>query len=190
MYSLMQKQGKKGLASVQQLINCCHNEASGCQGGNPYHALQYIKENGIGSQREFPYAEKVQSCNYKQSDQIAIINEPVRVFTLGNETLMRSSNWIIEKKLRVKFQLISFRDIVADVGPISIVMCIEDSFRHYSYGVYNEPNCCKKPDHAPMVVGYGTDPKGGDYWIVKNSWGSYLPSYVRVALLKSFNYLR
>jgi len=28
-----------------------------------------------------------------------------------------------------------------------------------------------KPDHALVVVGYGTDTQGRDYWLLKNSWG-------------------
>lgn len=38
-----------------------------------------------------------------------------------------------------------------------------------SEGVYSDPECTSAGiDHGVLVVGYGTDPKYGDYWLVKN----------------------
>lgn len=77
----------------------------------------------------------------------------------------------------------AFRDIVANVGPVSVVICIEDSFYDYAEGVYNPESCCSRFDHAPVVVGYGSDRVGGDYWLVKNSWGTTfgLNGYIKMA---------
>lgn len=72
------------------------------------------------------------------------------------------------------FRKINFsRDIVATVGPVSIVFCVEDDFYYYQGSVYKHNNCCKATSHAPVIVGYGTDEKEGDYWLVKNFWGNF-----------------
>lgn len=50
-------------------------------------------------------------------------------------------------------------------------MRAEDSFLNYETGVYSVSNCGNVGNHCMLLVGYGTDPVEGDYWLVKNSWG-------------------
>jgi cathepsin L len=50
-------------------------------------------------------------------------------------------------------------------------MCIEQTFYDYKSGVYYYDKCGKDINHAMLMVGFGTDPDYGDYWIIKNSWG-------------------
>ena len=44
-------------------------------------------------------------------------------------------------------------------------------FQFYSNGIYNSTECSKVDlNQAMLLVGYGTDSSGGDYWIVKNRY--------------------
>ncbi|KAL7873642.1 hypothetical protein AOLI_G00127130 [Acnodon oligacanthus] len=54
------------------------------------------------------------------------------------------------------------------IGPISVVISLPSSFPQlYKSGVYDE--CGRNElDHAVLVVGYGTDSFGKDYWLIKN----------------------
>ncbi|KAL7012566.1 hypothetical protein ACKWTF_014929 [Chironomus riparius] len=65
------------------------------------------------------------------------------------------------------------RKIVSSVGPISTVIYANKNFQDYASGVYSSTDCNNSlPNHAVTIVGYGTDPNFGDYWLLKNSWSN------------------
>merc|ERR1712198_825678 len=62
---------------------------------------------------------------------------------------------------------------LAEVGPLGVAV-YASGWGGYSSGVYS--GCAYDINialnHAVQLVGYGTDPAEGDYWIVRNSWGT------------------
>merc|ERR1712137_1057393 len=71
-------------------------------------------------------------------------------------------------------------DAVADVGPVAISLAASGfAFQGYGGGIVS--NCGDfVMDHAVQLVGYGSE-DGKDYWLVRNSWGSWGESgYIRL----------
>ena len=59
------------------------------------------------------------------------------------------------------------------MGPISVLVdSSTKAFKQYNSGVFNDVNCGTDLDHAVIVVGYGSLPQYGPYWIMRNSWSS------------------
>ena len=59
-------------------------------------------------------------------------------------------------------------------GPISGSICVTPAFEAYSGGIFEDTTSCTSLDHSISIAGYGTDPATGkDYWIGRNSWGTY-----------------
>lgn len=65
---------------------------------------------------------------------------------------------------------------VATLGPVAAAIdASRDSLQFYSDGVYFDPECANRPDdmnHAILIVGFGTEPNGQKYWLIKNSYGT------------------
>lgn len=95
---------------------------------------------------------------------------------------------IYSKICKVK-SIFFLREVAGNVGPIGIFLCASDpSFQTLADGVYDNPDCCTGINHTPLITGYGTDKKHGDYWIVKNSWGRKLRTENNFDTLILINY--
>jgi len=162
---------KKNLASLseQNLVDCSTSYGNmGCEGGLMTQAMQYIIDNkGIDTESSYPYTAEDGTCSYNAANSGA---------TLSGFTNVQTGS---EKDLQTK----------VNSGPTSVAIdASQSSFQFYSSGVYNEPACSTSQlDHGVLAVGWNTDPSGGDYWIVKNSWGASwgLQGYIWMSRNKS-----
>ena len=58
---------------------------------------------------------------------------------------------------------------VATVGPVAITVDASQ-WSAYQGGVFDGCNqASPELDHGVLLVGYGTDPDAGDYWLIRNS---------------------
>lgn len=111
-------------------------------------AFNYIKANGgIDTEQSYPYQGRNGACHYNRATSGANVRGVVMVRG--------------ERDLQNK---------VASVGPVSVAVEVGHRFQFYHSGVYNEPACGHKLNHAMLAVGFGRE-GNSDYWLVKNSWG-------------------
>lgn len=145
--------------SEQNLMDCSYSYGNAaCQGGMQEYAYDYITDNqGIDTEASYPYEERDGLCRYDPANNGATeVKGYISILPRGDEDVQK--------------------DAVASVGPVSVSMDASlMSFQLYESGVYYDPLCKNgffELDHGVLAVGYGTDPDDGDYWIVKNSWGT------------------
>ncbi|XP_054257151.1 procathepsin L-like [Macrosteles quadrilineatus] len=142
--------------SVQNLVDCgdyYHYDLRGCSGGDIKGAYDSRTKLGINTEAFYPYEAKNGSCRFSRHEQTVMIYGYLDVIRESEEALQQA---------------------VAKIGPISVAIdARHHSFLLYKSGVYKEPACSsQKLDHCMLVIGFGTTTNGGDFWLVKNSWGT------------------
>ncbi|XP_028827495.1 cathepsin L1-like isoform X2 [Denticeps clupeoides] len=136
--------------SVQQLIDCCW---ACIRASVPMYVECIQSYGGIDTEESYPFEGTPGDCRFNPKT-IGGTCSGYALMTPGNEDALQEA--------------------VALVGPvIAFIDASHPSFQFYQSGVYYEPNCSStEVDHVVLVVGYGQE-DGQDYWLVKNSWGTF-----------------
>lgn len=126
----------------QQVVSC-DKGSNGCNGGDPATAFKYVASNGMEKESDYPYTAKDSSCKFNAAK--------VAVKITGQGKVSGGEAGVL-KGLQVR--------------PLSV--CHNTGgWQHYSGGVMT--SCSSGGGHCTQMVGYASS---GDYWIVKNSWGT------------------
>lgn len=132
--------------SEQNLIDCSKGN---CDGGTMQDAMIFIREeNGIDNDNYYPYVGVENDCKFDR-DEVAITDSGAAFLTEGDEQELKA--------------------VVAKFGPVSVAIDSDSEFAHYKSGVFYSNVCSNSSldaNHGVLVVGYDTDSKYGDYWIV------------------------
>jgi len=148
--------GQLASISEQELVDCDMND-SGCNGGLMDFGFEYvIGHKGLCSEVEYPYTSgsttKRGTCTSYNCDH--------RFDAITSYQDVPSENQVALESALCE-------------GPVAIAIEADQSyFQFYSSGVLDGSGCGANLDHGVLLVGMGTDPTYGDYWRVKNSWGT------------------
>ncbi|OMO65391.1 Granulin [Corchorus olitorius] len=139
--------------SEQELVDC-DSTNYGCEGGYMDYAFEWVINNGgIDSEADYPYTGIDGTCN--------ITKEETKVVSIDSYQDVEESD----------------SALLCAVAQQPVSVGIDGSaidFQLYTGGIY-DGSCSDNPDdidHAVLIVGYGADEEGEEYWIVKNSWGT------------------
>jgi len=156
------KTGTLNEFSEQELVDCTKDGHYTCNlGGEMSDGIDYIasEQNGyIYTESAYPYTAK--SCSIAKDCCTAEAGEGVATGITGHTAIPTGD----EDALKEASATLTVVSVGIDASAAS--------FQLYNSGVYAPAGCSSTNlDHGVAVVGYNTMVKGGDYWIVRNSWG-------------------
>ena len=165
---------------AQTIVNC---QAGGsCDGGNPAQVYKYAHDTGI------PHSSCEQYTAYNLVDHMCEDIDICRDCTwpppAEGETGLDGCTAVEHTKYYVSeyYSLRGVDQMKAELyanGPISCGIHATDNFENNYDGTYIYSEHVRFPliNHEISVVGYGVDEAGEEYWIGRNSWGTYWGDY-------------
>lgn len=145
--------------SAQQLVDC-DTRNSGCDGGWPLLAWQYIQEVGLLTVECYgPYTAKEGECKFNGTvtSQCPSGSGVLKAYHSKNAYAVGQNVEVIQTEIMTN-------------GPVEATFTVYQDFFSYKSGVYSHVTGGAVGGHAIKMLGWGSE-GGVDYWICANSWG-------------------
>jgi cathepsin B len=175
--------------STEDTAGCCKGltcgMSAGCNGGQPTAALKWFTHEGVVTGEDFFDIGTGKSCKPYELKPCAHHVPPTAKYPAcpSSEYSVKCTKTCSESSYSKSYaddkvhegtatNLNTVTAMVAALqkGPISVAFTVYADFPTYKSGVYKHTSGQALGGHAVEMIGYGTDPTGGDYWLVKNSW--------------------
>lgn len=160
--------------SPQVVINC--DAGGSCEGGDPMGVFEFGHDTGIPDETCQNYESKdpdsfdcspIQQCKtcwgpapregQTGADHCSAVTNFTRYYVSEYGSVSGADNMKAEIYMR---------------GPIACGVDVTDNFEKYTGGIYSEYLFWPMINHEISVVGWGVE-NGTEYWIARNSWGTY-----------------
>jgi len=152
------KTGKMAILSEQQILDCTPNPnqcggTGGCGGATAELAYaQIISMGGLSSEWTYSYNSYFGDnfeCNMTRYRAVAKLGGYTNLPTNDAKPILKH---------------------LTTTGPLAVSVDAS-TWSFYEEGVFDGCNQTNPDlDHAVQLVGFGTDAKFGDYWLIRNSW--------------------
>ena len=160
--------------SPQALINC--HSGGDCNGGNPAVAYAKIHESGIVDTTCMAYSgQNENKCDDIHVCEECFAGETDATFWPGTcHAVPNQRTWFVSEYGKVS----GTDNMKAEIfkrGPITCGLFANQAFVHHEGGHVIEADAPNPwtVNHEVEVAGWGIDKHGEEYWIARNSWGTY-----------------
>jgi cathepsin B len=156
---------RKRLLSPQDLVDCDTNCRApgiecnaGCQGGYLDNVWHYLQDTGVRGDSCYPYVSGTTGTA-----------TPCSPNCTGNNTSGQ------KYQAYSCYQLSGIQNIQSDIllyGPVMAGFNVYTDFFSYTGGVYIHTWGNLVGGHAVILIGWGVDENGTEYWLAQNQWGT------------------
>jgi cathepsin B len=171
--------------SAQDLVSC-DAKNHGCQGGDLLDAWSYLAHTGIVSQDCLPYTAGNGTVDKCMPGQCASGGDPTKFKCAQTNSTGGGDGY------NMLGEAADIKNGVYHMGAAETGFTVYSDFMQYKSGVYMHDNTTSNfplGGHAVKIIGWGTDPIAGDYYLVANSWGTSwgMDGYFKIAVKDTYS---